>query len=242
MHYSNERLNLSIYAFNSTLFIQLYVWYTLTLCVTPFPSVKLMHFVNEVYYSSKDNLLICDCYELINITYFSIFCYATSMCYDTDFHFHASNKVINLTNCQNWYVCWSYIRNDTWIPLPKIVLNTTRIPIWVTKSGKAYNTNMRLTSLHNGCVYLHAKILNTERVTILHVCSWVCGEWIYYVRKVMMVMNNQVGKKNSISLFVHAFDTVYIYMILLSLREKYYVTTILTRYAHSSVLTLYSSS
>ena len=79
-------------------FIQLYLWGKFTLRVTASPSVKLTHLVNEVYYRSKYNLSFCLLQELIKITYFSIFCYATSLCYGTCFH--ASNKVIiSFTKC-----------------------------------------------------------------------------------------------------------------------------------------------
>ena len=58
-------------------------------------------------------------------------------------------------------------------PSSKIVLNTMKISISANKSGKAYNTGMRLTFYTDfkGYGYLHRKILYTERVTILHICS-----------------------------------------------------------------------
>lgn len=54
--------------------IQLYTWDAFTLCVTPLPSVKLMHSFNEVYYTSKDYEFVTIIKELIkNNLFFQCF-------------------------------------------------------------------------------------------------------------------------------------------------------------------------
>lgn len=179
-----------------------------------FCSVTLTHLVKYIKWPKFISEFVTFIKADKDYLVFSIFCYTTSLCYGTDFHFHVT---ISLTECQNCYnVCLISIMTNGY-PCPKIVLNITRTPIPAKKSGKVYIILVWDKHLYiytfKGYVYLHYK--NSLYCGSDCICSWL---W-YIMYKSYNGHKQPSQSEMSASFLVHAYFTVYIYMIL-SFKQK----------------------